>query len=114
MSWGQFLKLLVENKLFAMVVAIFTAATWGEKYDALLNLLSSLKPLIVDLLDKSVSTMSSDEILSLETRAAEAMAVADTGISAMAIGDRIRKLKEIYDLLAPFLRLIGVPAPSLG
>jgi hypothetical protein len=114
MSWGQFLKLLVENKLFAMVVAIFTASTWGEKYDALLNLLSSLKPLIVDLLDKSVSTMSSDEILSLETRAAEAMAAADTGISAMALGDRIRKLKEIYDLLSPFLRLIGVPAPSLG
>lgn len=112
MNWGQFLKLLIENKLFAMVVAIFTAATWGEKYDALLNLLASLKPLIIGLLEKPVATLSVEDVADLECQAAAALA-GDESISTLAIGDRLKKLKEIYDLIAPFLRLIGVPAPSL-
>jgi hypothetical protein len=114
MTWGQFLKLLFDNNLFALVIAIFTVATWQEKYEALLNLLNAIKPIIGKLLDGgTISSMSAADTEALEQRALNEMAAADHQLSTLAIGDRLKRLKDIYDFLAPFLRLIGVPAPPL-
>lgn len=114
MTWAQFLKLLFDNNLFALVIAIFTAATWQEKYDALLNLLNAIKPIIGKLLEGgTISALSEADCEALEQRALAEMAAADTQLSSLAIGDRLKRLKDIYDFLAPFLRLIGIPAPQL-
>lgn len=115
MNFTQFLKLLLDNKLFGLIAAIFTANGLEEKWDAVMNLVAAIKPIIIGLLSgtTALTACSEAEAAVIENEACEALAAASPEVSALAIGDRLRRLKEIWDSISPILRLIGVPVPQL-
>lgn len=112
MNFAQFLKLLLDHKLFGLIAAVFTAEGIADKWDAVMNLISALKPILVELLSgtKALANYTEAEAAAIEGEAVAALGEVSGDVGALAIGDRLRRLKEIYDFIAPILRLIGVPA----
>lgn len=118
MSFANFLKLLIENKLFGLIAAIIMANSNEERWDAIISLLNALKPIVLDWFKNGigVSALSAEDVAALESQAQkdleEAFAAAGGNVS-LALGDRLRRLRDVYDVVATIGRLFGLPFPKV-
>lgn len=117
MTWAQFLKLIIENKLLAQVAAIFTAPTLAEKAAAVKVLFGTVVDIFVGMQGKPAVLSADDEAaVENEFRAALAKELGQGDVQAAGFLDRLKQLRDLYERVKPildWLRVIGVPVPPL-
>jgi hypothetical protein len=115
MTWPQLALLLSRHigevpNVLAKGNAFLQAPPWQQKNEALRGLSEAFDPLFIDI-DSHVGTL--DLLTEHEAEATLQAALDDGQPYAMGFLDRLKQIKELYQKLAPWLNLVGVPAPPL-
>jgi len=126
LTWTQFAWLLSRRvgeipNITLKAKAFLEAQGFQPKNEAARGVSEALDPLLADLDSVQVSAMMAMSEADAEAYLVDALVASEgADVQALAIGDRLRgvldklqKAKQLYDLIQPWLGLIGAPLPSL-
>lgn len=115
MNWAQLLKLVLDNKLLPLFLAIFSASTVADKAAAVKAFIGA----VIDAVVAKASAAGALAAESLDEAALEAefnaqCASAGGEVSAMKLGDGqlLARLKDLLPLILNLLPLFGVKLPG--
>lgn len=126
LSWAQFAWLLSRRvgelpNLTAKISVFAEAPLYQPKNEAARGISEALDPLLTDFDSLQVQAMASMTEAEAEAALVDALVAAEgDAVSALAFGDRLRgifdtlrKAKDLYEKIQPWLGLIGAPLPPL-
>ncbi len=115
MTWAQIALLLSKNvtevpNILAKGKAFLEAPVYQPKNEAFRGVSEAFDPIFASL-DAQIGVL--EIVTEAEAEASLSAALDDGNVHSMGLLDRVRQLKQLYDILQPFLGLIGLPAPKL-
>lgn len=116
LNWAQLLKLILDNKLVPLFLAIFSASTIADKATALKSFIGAVIDLVAAKIGSGgfVAQEALDVGLLEAQFEAEVKAASGSDVAALKLGDGklLARLKDLLPLILNLLPLFGVKLPG--